>query len=84
MEHVSEVLESLLTDLRKNRDNEVSTASEVLTQYITDHNDREAYRAVDRQITRLARAWDQMIAHMERSLTRAVAIEGKCENFYGD
>jgi len=84
MEHVSEVLESLITDLRKNRDNEVCTAGEVLVQYITDHSDKEAYREVDRQVTRLARAWDLMIAHLERSLARAVVIEGKCENFYGD
>lgn len=84
MEHVSNTLESLLSDLRNSRDSEISMASEVLSQYVTDPRDKAAYRENDRQVTRLARAWDLMIAHLERSLARAQVIESKCENFYGD
>ena len=84
MEHISEVLNELVADLRKSRDNEISMAAEVAGQYVTDHNDKAEYRRIDREVTRLARAWDQMIAHLERSASRASVIEAKCENFYGD
>ena len=84
MDHVSETVQDLLETLRQNRDNEVSMAAEVLPQYITDHNDKDAYREVDRQVNRLARQWDAMIRLLERTLPKIEKIEQGCENFYGD
>jgi hypothetical protein len=84
MEHVANSLRTLLSELRDNRDSEISMASEVLAQYVTDHRDRDAYRDNDRQVARLARAWDRMIALLERTVDKAERIEGGCENFYGN
>jgi hypothetical protein len=84
IEHVSEQLAAIVADLRSRRDNEVSMAAEILPQYVTDHNDKAAYRAIDRQVNALARAWDRMIALVERTEVRAIQIEVSCENFYGD
>ena len=84
MEHVTETLSGILEELRKNRDNEISTTAEVLGQYVTDHSDKQAYKNIDRQVNQLARAWDRMIALLERTVTPAEKIEGSCENFYGD
>ena len=82
--HISKMLEQKAAELRKKRDSELMLASEVALQYITDHHDREAFRRADREATKLARAWDQMIALLERTAQRASEIEQKCENFYGD
>jgi hypothetical protein len=84
MEHVSDTLNELRASLIKARDNEISMASEVLGQYVTDHNDRVAYRAIDRQVNQLAKAWDRMIAKLEKWEVEAQRIEGSCESFYGD
>ncbi len=84
MNHISTTLGELLADLRKNRDNEISMASEVLGQYVTDHNDTDAYREIDRQVNQLARSWDRMIAKLEKWEAEAIKIEESCENFYGD
>lgn len=83
MEHVSATLNELREALAKARDNEISTAAEVLGQYVTDHNDTTAYRAIDRQVNQLARAWDRMIAKLEKWEAEAAKIEASCENFYG-
>jgi hypothetical protein len=84
MDHVSEVLAQLRDELISNRDDEISIASEVACQYVTDHNDTAAYRAIDREVNRLAKAWDRMIAMLDKAVIQAVKIEGSCENFYGD
>ena len=84
MEHVSDTLASMRADLMAARDNEIMMASEVAVQYITDHHDTAAYRAVDREVNRLARAWDRMIARLEKWEAEARKIEQACENFYGD
>lgn len=83
-EHVSEYLADTLADMRARRDNEIAMADEVLGQYITDHNDSRAYREKEAQVNRLARAWDRMIAKLEKWEAEARKIEGSCENFYGD
>jgi hypothetical protein len=84
MDHVSIVLSRLKNDLYSARDNEVSMASEVLAQYVTDHNDAQAYRDIDRQVNQLARAWDRMISRLEKWQAEAEKIEAQAENFYGD
>ncbi len=84
MKHISEVLDELQSALVAARDSEISTAAEVLTQYITDHQDKAAYRRVDRQVTRLALAWDRMIGRLEKWQAEALKIEASCESFYGD
>jgi len=84
MEHISTALESIADVLRNNRDNEVTLAGDVLVQYIIDHHDKAAYRAVDRQVNALARAWDRMIAKLDKWAEEARKIEGSCDNFYGD
>jgi hypothetical protein len=68
----------------KARDNEISMASKVLEQYVTDHNDKAAYREIDRKVNALAKAWDRMIDRLDRWHTEAVRIEGSVDNFYGD
>ena len=84
MIHISEMLEAKAAELRKERDSEVMMASEVAVQYISNSQDREAFKRADREATKLAKAWDQMIALLERAAQRAFEIEQKCENFYGD
>ena len=84
MEHVSDTLSDLREALYRARDNEISMASECGSQYITDHNDTQAYRDLDREVNRLARAWDRMITKLDKWHDEAVKIEGACENFYGD
>jgi hypothetical protein len=84
MTHVSDTLNQLREELVKSRDSEISMASEVMGQYVTDHNDAGAYREIDREVNRLAKAWDRMIAKLEKWEAEAVKIEGGCENFYGD
>lgn len=84
MEHVSTTLSTMRAELYAARDNQISMASEVAGQYVTDHNDRDAYRAIDREVTRLARAWDRMIACLDKWEAEAKRIEASCENFYGD
>ncbi len=84
MDHVSETLNDLREAMVKARDNEISTASEVLAQYVTDHNDKDAYRQIDRQVNQLAKAWDKMIARLEKWGSEAEKIESSCEGFYGD
>lgn len=84
MKHVSQVLNQMHEELSKARDNEVSMASECGAQYITDHNDRDAYRRLDREVNTLARAWDKMIAKLEKWEQEALKIENQPENFYGD
>lgn len=84
MRHVSNIIRELRETLQANRDSEVSMAGEVLCQYITDHNDASAYRAIDRQVTQLARSWDRMITKLKKWEAEAERIETSCENFYGD
>jgi hypothetical protein len=84
MTNVSETINALLAELQANRDNELSMAGEVLGQYVTDHNDNAAYRAIDRQVNKLAKAWDAMIKLMEQTAAKAEKIETSCENFYGE
>lgn len=84
MEHVSTMLKAKRDELFAARDNELMTASEVLTQYVTDHNDREAYRNIDREVNQLARAWDAMIKLLDQMIEKAEKIEAKATNFYGD
>lgn len=83
MELPSTTLLDLLNQLRAQRDSEVSMAAEVLPQYVTDHNNKAAYRQIDRQVNALARAWDRMIALIERTQLAAEKIEASCENFNG-
>jgi hypothetical protein len=82
--NVSASLEEMLDRFQRDRDNEISALAEVLPQYIQDHNDRAAYREVDRQVNALAKALDRMIAFLRKSVKQADAIEKSVENFYGD
>jgi prefoldin subunit 5 len=84
MEHISQQLQVMRDALYKARDNEVSMASECGSQYITDHNDADAYRELDKSVNRLARAWDKMIAKLDKWTEEANKIEASCDNFYGD
>lgn len=84
IDKVSVTLGQLRNDLVKARDNEVSMASECLAQYVTDHNDRQAYKNIDHQVNQLAKAWDKMIAQLEKWEYAAQKIEDSCENFYGN
>ena len=84
MEHVSAVLADLLQTMQQNRDSEIMTASEAAGQYVTDHNDKAAYRAIDREVNRLAKAWDKMIARLDKWQQEAERIESEASNFYGD
>jgi hypothetical protein len=84
MTHVTAALDELLDELRANRDSEVATLAEVLPQYVTDHNDREAYKDIDRRVNALAQVWDKMIALLERTSKRAAEIEASVDSFYGD
>lgn len=84
MNHISTQLQDILDELVSSRDNEIMMAQECGSQYITDHNDKEAWRALDRDVTRLSRAWDKMIAQVEKWQAAAEKIENSCENFYGD
>lgn len=84
MTHVSEQLNDILAELVSARDNEIMMASEVGCQYITDHNDRDAWRDLDRRVNKLAHAWDKMIARVEKWQVEAERIENSCDNFYGD
>jgi hypothetical protein len=78
------MLKQKTAELRKKRDSERMLASEVALRYITDHHDREAFKRANREATKLARAWDQMVELLDRTADRACGIERKCENFYGD
>lgn len=84
MEHISTVLSSVLDDLRANRDSEVMMLAETLPQYATDHNDKAAYRDIDRQVNALARAWDRMISLVEQTVPKVQKIETSVVSFYGD
>lgn len=81
---VSTTLTTLRDELIARREHEISMAAEVLGQYVTDHNDRDAYKEIDRQVNRLAKAWDKMIAKLERWSAEAESIEASADNFYGD
>ncbi len=81
---VSSTLASMLDTFRSQRDNEISALAEVLPQYVQDHRDTAAYRAIDRQVNALARALDKMIAKLARWQAEAEKIESAVENFYGD
>jgi hypothetical protein len=80
---IAEALCALRAEIASARDNEIMTASEVLSQYVTDHNDKAAYRENDRQVVRLAKAWDKMIDMLDKAAVKARDIENSCENFYG-
>lgn len=82
--HVSSQLKEMRDDLFKRRDNEVTMAHEVGSQYITDHNDAAAWRDLDRSTNRLARAWDKMIARLDKWIIEAEKIEASADNFYGN
>lgn len=82
--HVADTLREMRAELFAARDNEISMASEVFSQYITDHNDKQAYRDMDKQVNKLARSWDRMIAKLDKWAGEAEEIEASCENFYGD
>jgi endonuclease IV len=84
MEHVSKTLQTLLDELRSEKDSEVSMLAEVLPQYVTDHNDKQAYRDIDKQVNALARSWDRMISLIEKTAGKAETIENSVESFYGD
>jgi hypothetical protein len=84
MEHVSTTLANMRAELCKARDNEITMASECAGQYVTDRHDTEAFHAIDREVNRLARAWDKMIARLDKWQAEAEKIESQCENFYGD
>lgn len=84
MQHVSEALREMRDELNKARDNEISMTDECLSQYITDHNDRHSWQRKDRTVNRLARAFDKMIARLDKWQAEAEVIERSCDNFYGD
>jgi hypothetical protein len=79
-----ETLETLLAELRKNRDSEISMADEVMVQFITDHNDKAAFREKDRAIAKLASAYDRMEALLVRTLKQAEKIESSCYSYTGE
>lgn len=81
---VAEILSQLHDELSKARDNEIQTASECLAQYVTDHNDKEAWKDNERAVNRLAKAWDKMITKLDKWQAEASAIEASADNFYGD
>jgi len=80
---VSEQLKEILDELRSRRDQEITMAHEVGSQYIADHNDQEAWRLLELQVNALARAWDRMIVEIQKWIVRAEKIEGSVDNFYG-
>jgi two-component sensor histidine kinase len=82
--HISDLLAACAKDMRDRRDNEISTAGEVLVQYITDHNDKAAFQEVDRKVNALARAYDRMIVKLDKWTEEARKIEESCDNLYGD
>ena len=84
MERVSEKIQRMLEVFRCERDGELSMAEEVLCQYVTDHNDKAAYRAIDRQVNALAKAFDRMEKLLTDTIAKADKIENSVENFYGD
>jgi hypothetical protein len=84
MEHIAERLAAMVAELRERRDWEVVMAAEGAGQYVQDHRDAAAYRQIDRQVDALAKAWDRMIALLEKTGAQAQKIEASCENFYGD
>jgi hypothetical protein len=81
---VSQTLREMCEQISKDRENEISMTDEILSQYITDHNDSAAYRDKDRAVNRLAKAIDKMIARLEKWEKEALAIEQLADNFYGD
>ena len=84
-ERISETLDDILTWLHANRDNEVQMCAEILPQYIQDHNDKQAYRDVDKQVKALGKAWDKMITLITKARQQVAAIENQPDiNFYGD
>ncbi len=83
-EHISTVLEELAAELSKRKDSEVEGLSFVLPQYVADHNDKAAYRAIDKQVNALAKAYDRMIALIEKTAKQAQVIEQSVDSFYGD
>lgn len=82
--HVSQMLNQALDELRANRDNELSMYGEVLSQYVTNHNNKSAYRENDRKVNKLAKAFDRMERFLERAAKQAEAIELSADNYYGD
>ena len=81
---VSETIGEMLDTFRQRRDWEVSGLAEVLPQYVTDHNDRQAYRDIDQQVNALARALDKIIDRLGKWQAEAVKIESSVECFYGE
>lgn len=84
MTHVSDALNELRNELFAARDNEIQEAQFVGSQYITDHNNAQAYKDLDKRVNALARAWDRMIAKLEKWHDEAAKIENSTDSFYGD
>jgi flagellar motility protein MotE (MotC chaperone) len=82
--HVSDELAEMLRVFRERRDSEVSELAYVLPQYVTDPDDKQAYRDIDRQVNALARAFDRMIAKLEKWQAEAEKIEASVTCFYGE
>lgn len=81
---VAETLNAMRNELLAARDDEIMQASECLAQYVTDHNDKSAWRENERTVDRLTKAWDKMIAKLDKWTTEASTIEASAANFYGD
>ena len=81
---ISDALHAMSVDLASRRDSEVQELSFVLPQYVTDHNDKQAYRDIDKQVNALARAYDRLISLLEKTSTQSRRIESSVDSFYGD
>lgn len=81
---VSDTLGEMLKTFTARCGEEVCEFGSVLVQYITDHNDKAAFRRVDRNVAKLSRAFDRMIAKLTKWQAEALKIEQSVENFYGD
>jgi hypothetical protein len=81
----SERLRELAIETDKMREQEVTLAEEVLPQYIIDHNDREAWRDVDRQVNALNRQWEKLVSVIEKAADAVRKIESDPNvNLYGE
>ena len=83
-ERISGIIRGLARDIERKKDSEVSEYQSCAVQYITDHRDRDSYRAIERNASRLARAYDRMVKLLDRTALNVELIEDSVTSFYGD
>lgn len=80
---ISDILNDLASDVDDKGDEEVSLLSEVLPQYVQDHNDAAAYRDIDRQVNALSRAYQRIVTKITKCADDVKKIE-KSIDIYGE